>query len=74
VNRFRYGVLNRFRKEEGIEMLEVLVAIDVAQRRMRQQFEMEAPTGTNVHRAEQKHRSPFRTAFGLVRRSEGSGG
>lgn len=53
-------------------MLEVLVAIDVAQRRMRQQFELDAPTGTNVHRAEEKHRSPFRTAFARARRSEGS--
>ena len=54
-------------------MLEVLVAIDLAQRHMRQQFEMDAPTGTNVHRAEEKHRSPFRTAFALARRSDGSG-
>jgi hypothetical protein len=48
-------------------MLEVLVALDVTQRHMKDQFEIEAPTTrANVRRAGRKHRSPFRAASALA--------
>jgi hypothetical protein len=50
-------------------MLEVLVALDVTQRHMKDQFEIEAPTTrANVRRAGRKHRSPFRAASALAMR------
>jgi hypothetical protein len=41
-------------------MLDVLVALDVAQRDMKNQFEMQAPPRTKARRADRKHRSPLR--------------
>jgi hypothetical protein len=49
-------------------MLEVLVALDVAQRHMKDQVEMDVPTGAKVRRAHRKHRSPSRAAFVLAMR------
>jgi hypothetical protein len=50
-------------------MLEVLVALDVTQRHMKNQFETEAPrTRANVRRVGRKHRSPFRAASALAMR------
>jgi hypothetical protein len=50
-------------------MLEVLVALDVTQRHMKEQFEIEAPTTrANVRRAGRKHWSPVRAAPALAMR------
>ena len=49
-------------------MLEVLVALDVAQREMKNQFELDAPAGARVRRADRKHRSLFRAARALALR------
>jgi hypothetical protein len=47
-------------------MLDVLVALDVTQRHMKNQFEMEAPTRAKARRADRKHRSPLRAGSALA--------
>ena len=47
-------------------MLDVLVALDVAQREMKNQFELDAPARANVRPAERKHRSTFRAARAIA--------
>jgi hypothetical protein len=68
VKRFSYTPLKRFRRQEEIEMLEVLVALDVAQREMKNQFELDAPARANARDADRKRRSPVRAARALALR------
>jgi hypothetical protein len=47
-------------------MFDLLVALDVTQRHMKNQFEMEAPTRAKARRADRKHRSPLRAGSALA--------
>jgi hypothetical protein len=49
-------------------MLELLVALDVTQRHMKNHFETETPKGAKARRANRKHRSPLHTGHALAKR------